>query len=62
MGKTIYWSTTTIAGLIVLFVVASYLHTYFLRGEHKISVAGLILAGVVWLGGWFVNNISSRSN
>jgi len=62
MGKTIYSSTTTLAGLIVLLVVANYIYTYAIRGEHKISVAALILAGVVWLGGWLVNNILSRSN
>ena len=52
-GEVLYWTSTVIAGLIVLLVVANYMSNTGM-GEPIIGIIPLLLAGAIWLagGGW----------
>jgi len=50
-GNCLYSTTTVLAGLIVMFVFMAYFYDVS-RGEPVISVAALLVAGVIWLIGW----------
>jgi hypothetical protein len=50
-GEIFYWAGTIIAGLLVLWVLWSYMFNAD-RGEPIIWIAPLVLAGAIWLAGW----------
>jgi hypothetical protein len=50
-GEVLYWTSTVVAGLIVLLVVANYMSSTGV-GEPIIGIIPLLLAGVIWLVGW----------
>ena len=50
-GESFYSAGTIIAGLLVLWVLWSYVFDAD-RGEPIIRIAPLVLAGVIWLAGW----------
>ena len=45
-GKTFYWTTTVIAGLLLAWVLWSYAF------NDTILVVPLLLSAVIWLAGW----------
>jgi hypothetical protein len=45
-GKTFYWTTTVIAGLLLAWVLWSYAF------NDTILIAPLLLSAVIWLAGW----------
>ncbi len=50
-GEVLYWTSTVIAGLIVLLVVANYMSNTGM-GEPIIRIIPLLLAAAIWLVGW----------
>jgi hypothetical protein len=50
-GEVLYWTSTIIAGLIVLLVAANYMSDTGM-GEPIIRSTPLLLAGAIWLVGW----------
>jgi len=51
-GDAVYWAATVIAGVIVVFAVASYVSNAS-EGEPVLPIAPLLLAIVTWLVGRF---------
>jgi len=56
-GELIYWTTTAIAGLILVFIVWGYLQNTD-KGYPVIPIVPLLFAGAIWLAGracrrWF---------
>jgi hypothetical protein len=49
-GELIYWVATTIAGLIVIFVVRGYVFNIS-EGDPVIPIVPLLCAGAIWLAG-----------
>jgi len=49
-GELIYWTATVVAGVIVIFVVWSYLQNTN-EGYPVISFVPLLFAGAIWLAG-----------
>jgi hypothetical protein len=45
-----------IAGVLVVWVVWSYVYTS-IRGEPLISIVPLLLAGAIWLAGWVCRKV-----
>jgi hypothetical protein len=63
-GQRFYWAAAIIAGLLVLWVLWSYVFDAD-RGEPIIRIAPLVLAGVIWLAGWACRHVladRSREN
>ena len=58
-GETLYWTTTAIAGLIVAWVVWSYVANVG-AGYPVVPVMPLLVAGVIWLAGWACRNMIAR--
>ncbi len=50
VGDFIYWSATTIAALLVLWVIWAYVYNAN-RGEPIIQILPLVIAAVVWVAG-----------
>jgi hypothetical protein len=50
-GRTIYWTTTVIAALIVMWVLWTYLFNAG-EGYSVLPIIPLLLAGVIWVAGW----------
>jgi hypothetical protein len=50
-GVTLYWTATIIAGLLVAWVVWSYVYNSS-RGEPVVLIVPLLLAALIWLAGW----------
>ncbi len=50
-SKTIYWTATLVAGLIVAWVVWGYVSNAE-AGEPVFPIVPLLFAGVIWLAGW----------
>jgi uncharacterized membrane protein len=55
-AKVVYWTATTVAGLIVLVALASYFSNAA-AGEPVIPIAALLLAGAIWLVGWVCRHV-----
>ena len=55
-GEVLYWTSTVIAGLIVLLVGANYIYDIG-RGEPGIRSLPLLLAGAIWLVGWVCRRV-----
>ena len=51
-GDVIYWSATTIAGLVVMLAVVSYVLNVR-EGQPVFPIVPLLLAGAIWLVGYF---------
>jgi len=51
-GAIVYWSATTIAGLIVVSAVVSYI-VNVREGQPVFPIVPLVLAGIIWLVGLF---------
>ena len=49
-GKIFYWMGTFVAGVLVLWVVRSYVFTSE-RGEPIVQIVPLALAAIIWLAG-----------
>ena len=50
-GEIFYWAGTFIAGLLVLWVIWSFVFNAEL-GEPIIRIVPLVLAAAIWLAGW----------
>jgi uncharacterized membrane protein len=55
-AKAVYWTATTVAGLIVLVALAGYFSNAA-AGEPIIPIAALLLAGAIWLVGWVCRHV-----
>jgi hypothetical protein len=55
-GNVLYWMATIIATLLVAWVVWSYVYNSS-RGEPIIQILPLLLAGLIWLVGWFCRRL-----
>ena len=58
-GGAIYWMATIIAGLIVAWVVWSYVSNAG-EGVPIILIVPLLLAGAIWLAGWACRNVLAK--
>jgi hypothetical protein len=58
-GQTIYWMTTIIAVLIVVWVAWSYVSN-MTEGYPVVPIIPLLVAGAVWLVGWACRNMLAR--
>jgi glucose uptake protein GlcU len=54
----LYWTATTIAGLIVALVIADYVSSA--SNEPIIPVIPLLLAGIIWVVGQFCHRIAAE--
>jgi hypothetical protein len=50
-GQIIFWATTAIAAVIVIFVVWTYLYNAS-ENYPVLPIVPLLLAGIIWLIGW----------
>ena len=55
-AKVVYWTATTVAGLIVVVALAGYFSNAA-AGEPIIPIAALLLAGAIWLIGWVCRHV-----
>jgi hypothetical protein len=58
-ADTLYWTATAIAGLLLAWVIWSYVYNS-IRGEPIILIVPLLLAGAIWLAGWACRNVLAR--
>lgn len=55
VGNFLFWTSTTVAGLIVLAVVSDYLSNWS-ESYPVLDVAALAVAAIVWLTGLFLRH------
>jgi hypothetical protein len=58
-SKTIYWTATLVAGLIVAWVVWGYVSNAE-EGEPVFPIVPLLFAGAIWLAGWACRKLVAR--
>lgn len=55
-AEAVYWTATTLAGLIVMVIFVSYFSNAA-AGEPVIPIVALLLAGAIWLIGWICSHL-----